>query len=109
VLGHSGDRVLRAPVDGVVTSLAAIGAALKQGQAVATVDGHTVSAPFDGVLRGLVHDGVEVKQGVKIGDVDPRGDPVNSVTISEKSLAVGGGVVEAVLSSEAIRRLIRSA
>lgn len=107
VLGHSGDRVLRAPVDGVVTSLAAIGAALKQGQPVASVDGHVIAAPFDGVLRGLVHDGVPVRQGIKIGDIDPRGDPVNSVTISEKSLAIGGGALEAVLSSPAIRRLIR--
>ena len=107
VLGHSGDRVLRAPVDGVVTSLVEIGDRLKQGQPVASVDGQVVSAPFDGVLRGLVHDGVEVRQGLKIGDVDPRGDPVNSVTISDKSLAIGGGAVEAVFSSPAIRRLIR--
>jgi xanthine dehydrogenase accessory factor len=107
VLGHRSDRVLRAPVDGMVTGVAAIGEVLKEGQPVATVSGWTVVAPFNGVLRGLVHDGVEVRQGLKIADVDPRGDPVSSVTISEKALAIGGGVVEAVLSNVAIRHLLK--
>jgi len=50
-----------------------------------------------------VHEGVEVKKGMKIGDVDPRDDPRYCTTISDKSLAVGGGVMEAVLSRADIR------
>ena len=35
---------------------------------------------------------------LKIGDIDPRSDPASCHEISDKSLAVGGGVVEAVLT-----------
>jgi xanthine dehydrogenase accessory factor len=64
-----------------------------------------VRAPFDGVLRGLLHDGVPVSAGHKIGDVDPRGVRRHCFTISDKALAVGGGVVEAILSAPQIRHL----
>ena len=50
-----------------------------------------------GVLRGVLDDGVPVKKGMKSGDVDPRCKPEYCTTISDKALAVGGGVVEAVL------------
>ncbi len=36
--------------------------------------------------------------GLKIGDVDPRVDPAACYEISDKALAIGGGVVEAVLT-----------
>ena len=42
-------------------------------------------------------DGVRVKKGMKSGDVDPRGKAEYCTTVSDKALAVGGGVVEAVL------------
>jgi xanthine dehydrogenase accessory factor len=35
---------------------------------------------------------------MKIGDVDPRPDPSLAHLISDKALAVAGGVVEAILS-----------
>jgi xanthine dehydrogenase accessory factor len=108
VMGHREDRVLRAPADGPLTSLVSIGALVHEGQPIAAVNGHTVVAPFEGVLRGLIHDNVEVTQGLKIADVDPRADPSHSFTISEKALAVGGGVVEAILSSAAIRELLQA-
>jgi xanthine dehydrogenase accessory factor len=63
-----------------------------------------VRAPFDGVLRGLVHPGVEVLAGTKIADVDPRGVPAYCWEISDKSLAVGGGVLEALLMQPDLRR-----
>jgi xanthine dehydrogenase accessory factor len=103
VLGRTATRVLRAPVEGVVVGLEPIGAVLRAGQPVARVDDQTVAAPFDGVLRGLVHDGLHVPAGMKIGDVDPRATPEYCFTISDKALAVGGGVLEAVLASPAIR------
>jgi xanthine dehydrogenase accessory factor len=103
---HVVERVLRAPVEGEVSSLVAIGDAVEGGQLVAAVGGVSVRAPFDGVLRGLVHDGITVPAGVKIGDVDPRGDPAYCFAISEKALAVGGGVLEAILSYRPIQELI---
>jgi xanthine dehydrogenase accessory factor len=60
-------------------------------------------APFAGVLRGLLHDGLPVEQGVKVGDLDPRGDPSYCRLISDKSLAIGGGALEALLSRPEIR------
>ena len=97
--GERSKRVLRAPVDGVIRSDLAIGERVTAGQVVATVGEHELYAPFDGVLRGLIHPGLHVTAGLKVGDVDPRGDPTYCAYISEKSLAIGGGVLEAILSS----------
>ena len=99
VLGIASERALRAPVDGVVTGLSPIGAVVAKGQAIAKIDGHPVEAPFAGVLRGMAHDGLAVQAGTKIGDIDPRNDPAYCFSISDKALAIGGGVLEAILSS----------
>ncbi len=95
-------RVLRAPATGDLLPHVQIGEAVEEGDLLATVttaDGATVrlTAPFGGVLRGLIHQSVPVRIGMKIGDLDPRADPDHAVTISEKSLAIGGGVLEAIL------------
>ncbi|HRQ23283.1 MAG TPA: hypothetical protein PLF42_07630, partial [Anaerolineales bacterium] len=58
---------------------------------------HAISAPFDGVLRGLIHPSINASKGMKIGDIDPRNDSSACFLVSDKALAVGGGVLEAVL------------
>jgi len=60
-----------------------------------------LTAPFDGVIRGLVHDGIAVQKNMKIGDVDPRDDARLCRLVSEKSLAIGGAVLEAILTWQA--------
>ncbi len=105
--GHTADRVLRAPATGHVAAVASIGDWIKPGQLIATVAGQEVRAPFEGVLRGLVHPKVAVTPGFKIGDLDPRGQIRHCFTISDKSLAVGGGVLEAILASDICRRASR--
>lgn len=107
VKGHVSDRVLRAPAAGLVDPRAAIGDMLRAGQPVGVVNGVPVVAPFDGVLRGLIHPSVPVVPGMKIGDVDPRAVREHCFTISEKALAIGGGVLEAVLSAPALRSALR--
>jgi len=102
--GYAANRVLRSPANGNVMSCTAIGDGIKQGQLIATVAGQEICAPFDGVLRGLVHSEVNVTIGMKIGDLDPRGVVEHCFTISDKSLAIGGGVLEAILSSPVSRR-----
>lgn len=97
------DRVLRAPADGRVESEFQIGEEIKKGDQVARVDGKPIVAPFDGVLRGLVHPSLEVKTGMKIGDLDPRNDPTYVHRVSDKSLAIGGGVLEALLARPGVR------
>jgi len=90
-------RVLRAPADGIVEARAAIGDRVELGQVVAEVAGAAVRAGCAGVLRGLIHPGVYVAAGMKIGDVDPRGARDHCFAISDKSLAIAGGVLEAIL------------
>ncbi|MDF1500371.1 MAG: selenium-dependent molybdenum cofactor biosynthesis protein YqeB [Anaerolineales bacterium] len=103
---YRGDRVLRAPADGVLTGGLEIGTVVKDGDVLARVGERPVQAPFDGVLRGLIHDGLPVKTGMKVGDLDPRGVVEHCFTVSDKALAVGGGVLEALLSFEAIRKAL---
>ncbi|MGE5223923.1 MAG: selenium-dependent molybdenum cofactor biosynthesis protein YqeB [Omnitrophica WOR_2 bacterium] len=104
VRSYTSQRVLRAPVDGMMEERAALGALVEEGQPVAAVDGQVVLAPFQGVLRGLLHSGVSLAQGLKIGDVDPRADPRVAAMVSDKALAVGGGVLEAILSRPEFRK-----
>ncbi len=106
IAGYDVQRVLRAPADGSIKCTARIGDRVSAEQVLATVNDQAILAPFDGVLRGILHEGIEVTAGQKIGDVDPRGDRFNCFTISDKALAIGGGVVEAVLSAPQIRSLL---
>lgn len=95
--GESVRRVLRAPVDGIFRGVRAIGDRVRVGEVVAYVDDTPVLSQLDGVLRGLLHDGLKVHAGMKVGDVDPRAAVAHCFSISDKALAIGGGVVEAVL------------
>jgi xanthine dehydrogenase accessory factor len=103
VLRQGGARVLRAPVQGIVQTCAQIGDHVEPGQVVVEVDGIPVKTPFAGVIRGLIHPGLRVWSGMKIGDIDPRDDPRFCYLASDKSLAVGGGVLEAILSTPTLR------
>jgi xanthine dehydrogenase accessory factor len=98
VLGYDVDRVLRAPTAGRLHAHKEIGDIILQGDTIASVDGQAIVAPFGGVLRGLMYDGLTVAANEKVGDLDPRGRRENCFTLSDKSLAVGGGVLEAVLT-----------
>jgi len=97
--GHTTSRVLRAPQDGVVRNCRCIGDIVEGGEIVATVGEAPVHAPFRGLLRGLSQDGLRDAAGLTIGDVDPRLDPRNSYPVSDKSLAVAGGVLDAFMKS----------
>ena len=96
--GFAGERVLRAPADGILHQLADIGATVAEGDVVATVEGQPMRCTISGVLRGILSDGTPVFRGMKAGDVDPRGKREYCDTVSDKALAVGGGVLEAVLA-----------
>ena len=62
-----------------------------------------IVSPFAGTLRGLIRDGLHVTQGVKIGDIDARDDVSACYLVSDKALAIGGAVLEAILSKAEIR------
>ena len=44
----------------------------------------------------MINEGMLLKAGMKIGDIDPRGANVDVSKVSDKALAVGNGVTEAV-------------
>lgn len=96
-MGYTTERLLRAPSDGRVEPRLEIGAHVETGDVVAHVAGVPVRAQIPGVLRGLIHHSVGVKRGLKIGDVDPRDEPAHCFSITDKALAIAGGVLEAVL------------
>jgi xanthine dehydrogenase accessory factor len=120
--GQDALRAIRAPVAGVFYAQRKIGDRLKAGDVIGrviTVDvsltdsaawrlaaidrdasqplGIVVKTKIDGVLRGILHDGLKVAANTKIADVDPRGEAEYCFTVSDKSWAVGGGALEAVL------------
>lgn len=95
--GFAGERVLRAPADGVFRCVRAIGDRVEAGDVAATVDGVPMVCTIGGILRGLLADGTPVHKGMKSGDVDPRCALDHCFCASDKALAVGGGVLEAIL------------
>ena len=102
--GYAGERVLRAPADGVFHQILNIGDEVKAGDIAGEVDGQPMRCTIGGVLRGLLADGTPVHKGMKSGDVDPRCRPEYCATASDKALAVGGGVLEAILHFSGILR-----
>ena len=101
IAGVGADRVLHAPVAGVVQNLKRIGDQVQAGEPVLALIGAegrvTLAANVDGMLRGLIRPGFQAHAGLKVADVDPRGRREHCFTVSDKGLAVAGGVLEAVL------------
>jgi len=107
-------RVLRAPGDGVVTGHKKTGGRVAKAELIAVVretitsTKYSVMSPFSGILRGLIRDGLQVTKGMKIGDVDARDDAEACYLVSDKALAIGGAVLEAILSKAEIREQLFS-
>ena len=95
--GYGAERVLRAPADGTFVPCMEIGRIVKAGEVAATVEGVPMLCTIDGCLRGILPAGTKVFAGMKAGDIDPRCRPEHCLCASDKSLAVGGGVLEALL------------
>jgi len=99
--GRGRERVLHAPCAGVAQNLKRIGDLVRAGEPVLGIIGEQgltpVAAGIDGVLRGLIRPGFQVHKGLKVADVDPRGRREYCYTVSDKALAIAGGVLEAIL------------
>lgn len=96
--GYDKERIIRAGDDGIFTGCIAIGELVEQGRQVGKAGETPIYAEVGGVVRGLLQDGVAVCKGMKSGDVDPRGVVESCFTVSDKASAIGGGVLEAILS-----------
>lgn len=96
--GESIKRLLKSPNDGKIQTVREIGDLVQKGNLIATVNGVPLKAEISGVLRGLIFPESEVTKGMKVGDIDPRGVKEYCFTVSDKALAIGGGVLEAICS-----------
>lgn len=97
ILEFTQERIIRAVEDGCIIWSCQIGDMVRQGQIIGNISGFDIKAKISGVIRGLIKDGIYVNRGLKIGDIDPRGELINSTTISDKARAIGGGVLEAIM------------
>ncbi len=102
--GYAGERVLRAPKAGIFHPLRDIGDRVELGDVAGEVDGETMTCTIGGILRGILPAGTPVHEGMKAGDVDPRCEPSHCTRVSDKALAVGGGVLEAILQKTEVLR-----
>ena len=94
--GFTLERLLRAPCAGVFRGVKRIGDLVAAGDVCAYVNDQPIVTRISGVLRGLLPDGIAVYENMKSGDVDPRCEVSHCYTISDKALAIGGGVLEAI-------------
>lgn len=98
ISGYGIERVLRGPGDGLLSTQKEIGDHVEKGDPVATVGGVQIKTPIKGIVRGLLRDKSRVWEGMKIGDIDARGIRESCFSVSDKALAIAGGVLEAILS-----------
>lgn len=99
--GFSNERVIYSDFDGQFTHIKSISDIVSKEEIIAKVGDNYIRATLDGVIRGMIRDNFEVKKGLKIIDIDPRYEEVeNCFTISDKSRAIGGAVLEAIMMLE---------
>ena len=98
IAGCGKERVIHAPVSGVIRNIALIGDVVERGQTLAFVGDTPVEAALTGVLRGIIRDGFPVRKGLKIADIDPRREQRNNCrTISDKARCLAGSVLEIIV------------
>ena len=96
--GHTVKRVYWAEHEGIFTTPHDIGDMIEEGETLGMVDDSPVKAALSGVIRGLLRDGTPVLTRTKLGDIDPRGTLSYCGEVSDKALAIGGGVLEAIIA-----------
>ena len=76
-MGYASERVVRAPGEGVLRGVKAIGDTVEAGDVVARVGDQPVLAPISGVLHGLLADGLVVREGMfdYLGPYQPDSAP----------------------------------
>ena len=94
--GYTHERVIHSPKSGLFTAKRHIGDSVQANEVIGYVDDEPVRAKINGIFRGILKSGLMVSDHFKLADVDARCEESHCYSISDKSLAVGGGVLEAV-------------
>lgn len=94
--GYTIERVYWAPQAGTFFTEYSIGDTISKGTPIGTVDGAPVLASISGIIRGLLRSETPVSKGTKLADIDPRATASYCGEVSDKALAIGGGVLEAI-------------
>ncbi len=104
VQGYTIERVFWAEFDGLFTTDCEIKDIVKKDDILGKVSNdkqeQIFTAQFDGVVRGILRNNTEVTKRTKLGDVDPRTQVTYCDLVSDKGLAIGGGVLEIILSEK---------
>lgn len=85
------------PRDGLFYPVCEIGDPVKKGETVAVVDNEPVICPENGVIGGILAEGAPVTRDRRCAEILMPEEAVYGKVVSEKALAVGGGVLEALL------------
>lgn len=94
--GYAAERIIRAPADGEFIPLKDIGDMVELGEPMGRVGESVVRAQLSGMVRGMLAPHTPVHKGLKSGDIDPRRDRALCCAISDKALAIGAAVLQAV-------------
>ena len=95
--GVGRERIVYAPVSGVLRSGLQIGEQVSARAVVARIERTSVHAPISGTLRGLTRPGVLVLRGDKILEVDPRPpERAGFAGLGERPRRIANGVALAI-------------
>ncbi len=102
---------LRATHYGRLVAHIRIGEQVRAGQVLADIQGEqgnniSVRSPADGILWGMLHNDLLVEPDTTFGEIAPAEYQRICHRLSEESLAIAGGVIEALMSKTDVRRLI---
>lgn len=97
IMGFNEERIIRAVASGNIIWNHRIGDLIEKGQILGSISDVEIKADMSGLIRGLIKDDIYVEKGLKVGDIDPRGQSVDHMTISDKARAIGGGVLEGIM------------
>ena len=98
IKGEGIKRVVKSPCAGKFSPCVEIGDSVEVGDLIARVGETEIHAQLAGIVRGIIYPGIEVWEKLKIMDIDPRGNREHCFTVSDKASAIGGGVLEAILT-----------
>lgn len=96
--GEGIKRVQKSPADGIFEPCVSIGDSVREGDLLARVGDAEMRSPLAGIVRGVIYPGTAVGTGLKVMDIDPRDVREHCYTVSDKASALGGAVLEAILS-----------